>query len=98
MNKLETLALLTTLISFCASVLYQVWRMSSSVSDMRHNLEKQDIRLENLNDVQSLAFNGFREKIEHSVTRLRSELSELDQRLESTEGFLTKNTAFQKRS
>ena len=97
MNKLETLVLVTTLFSFCASVLYQVWKISSAVSEMRYGLEKQDMRLESMNDVQTLAFNGFREKIEHFVTRSRGESREFSQRLESVENFLVKSTEFEKR-
>lgn len=97
MNKFETIGFAITVISFCGSVLFQVWKVSSSVSDMKHGLEKQDIRLENLNDVQALAFNGFRERIDHAITRVRSEVQTLDNRTEGIENFLVKTTAFEKR-
>lgn len=97
MSRLESIALIATIVSFCASTLYQVWRISDAVAGMRHNLEKQDIRLENLNDVQALSFNGFKEKIEHFITRSRNESKELDDRLKSVENFLTKTTEFEKR-
>lgn len=96
-QKIEAIVFAITLISFCGSVLYNVWRISASVSTMRHSLEKQDLRLEHLVDSHTLTFNGLRERNEHSISRLRGELEELSDRQEDVENFLQKNTAFEKR-
>jgi hypothetical protein len=95
--KPETIALFISMTSFAVGILHQVWRISQAVSAMRHNLEKQDLRLEGLSDRQVLAFNGYKEKIEHFINRTRSELKDIDVRLQDAEHFLTKTTEFTKR-
>lgn len=96
-QKLEIIAFVITLASFCGSVLYNIWRISASVATMRHGLEKQDLRLEHLVDSHALTFNGLRERNEHSISRLKGEIEDLSDRQEDVENFLQKNTAFEKR-
>jgi hypothetical protein len=97
MNKAELILFSITVLSFGAGLLHRVWLISSAVSDVRHNLEKQDIRLENLNNLQQAGFTGFKERIEHFTVRTRGEAGEIDKRLDDVEGFLTKTTDFTRR-
>ncbi len=70
---------------------------STAVAEMRHNLEKQDMRLENLSLLHDAGFQGFKERIEHASARTREELNEQNRRLEDIEGYLTKSTDFTRR-
>ena len=97
MNKNESILFTITVLSFGAGLLHRVWLMSTAVAEMRHNLEKQDIRLENLNDLHEAGFNGFKERIEHFTNRTRGEIGELNKRLEDVESYLTKSTDFIRR-
>lgn len=80
--------------SFCIGVLHRVWLMSMAVASMRHSFEVQDIKLAHLGDVHVLAFNGFRERMEHTANRHKQEVEKMEDRLDDIEGFLTKSTEF----
>ncbi len=96
------------LLSFCIGTISVVWRASNAVSRMKCELRDainrvetdltiKDLKLQNLQDVQVLSVNGFREKIEHFVSRTRGEIAENNKRLEDLESFLTKTTDFVRR-
>lgn len=96
MNQNEIL-FAVTLISFCIGILGKAWQLSASVAEMKHSFQVQDIRLENLAALHDTTFTGFRERIDHSTSRLRGESDDLSKRVEDLEAYLTKTTEFIRR-
>jgi hypothetical protein len=75
-----------------------ILKLNSEVLLLRHDLEKKDLQIENLQDVQQLSHNGLLEKFGHFSTRTRGEVAELDKRLKQVEHFLSKTTEFEPRN
>lgn len=107
MLKTETVAFSITFFSFCITIITVVWKLSSSVSNMKadlkelvinvkHDLDLKGSKLEHLDDNLVLSFNGLREKFEHFSTRSRTEVNELNRRLQDVEEFLAKKTEFER--
>ena len=101
----ESLAFILGLISLAGAL----WRIFSAIAsmkdqlrtdirDVRENLQMKDMTLENLQDKQALAFNGLKERIDHSIIRLKAENNELKIRVASIEGYLVKTTNFEVRN
>lgn len=72
-------------------------KVSSELLLLRHDLEKKDLQIANLQDVQTLLQNGIKEKFEHFSNRVKDENSKLDKRVKHTEYFLSKTTEFEPR-
>lgn len=94
--------------SFSVPILLWVWRASNAVARVQYNLEseikevnhkldKKDLQLQALQDKAILAINGLSEKINHVSTRHKTELKDLDSRLDSLENFLAKESGFVRR-
>lgn len=101
MTKLETFALLLTIVGSIAAALIFIWKLGNSVATMQADLKAQitasnhersmnDLRLEHLQQSLTLGFNGMREKFEHFSTRSRSEYEKLEHRVRRVENFLQK--------
>jgi hypothetical protein len=80
-----------------------IWRiitlkLNSEVLLLKHNLERKDLQISNLQDVQTLSHKGLEEKFGHFSTRTRAEVKELDGRTRQIENFLSKNSKFEART
>jgi hypothetical protein len=73
-------------------------KLNGEVLLLQHNLEKKDLQISNLQDVQTLMQKGLEEKFGHFSTRSRAETSELDKRVRQVENFLSKGTNFEPRN
>jgi uncharacterized protein YoxC len=107
MLKTETVAFAIAFLSFCFSIIAAVWKVSTSLSTMktdlkelvinvRHDLDLKSAKLDHLDDTVILGINGLREKFEHFSTRSRTEVNELNRRLQDVEEFLAKKTEFER--
>lgn len=87
----------------CAATLGTIiWRvislkLASEILLLRHDLEKKDLQISNLQDVQVMLQNGSKEKFEHLLSRVKDDNLKIDKRLKHTENFLSKNTEFEVR-
>jgi hypothetical protein len=75
-----------------------ILKLNGEVLLLRHDLEKKDLQIGNLQDVQTLMQKGLEEKFGHFSTRTRGEVAELDKRLRQTEHYLSKTTDFEPRN
>jgi hypothetical protein len=73
-------------------------KINGEVLLLRHDLEKKDLQIENLQDVQKLSHNGLIEKFGHFSTRSRAEVTEIEKRVRTLENFLSKVSKFEPRS
>jgi hypothetical protein len=73
-------------------------KLNGEVLLLQHNLEKKDLQISNLQDVQTLMQKGLEEKFGHFSTRTRAEVLELDKRVRQIENFLSKGTDFEPRN
>lgn len=72
-------------------------KLNGEVLLLRHDLEKKDIQISNLQDVQVLSQRGLEERFEHVTIRLKNESASLEKRLRQVEHFLAKTTEFEPR-
>lgn len=72
-------------------------KLSAEILLLRHDLEKKDLQIANLQDVQVLSHHGLEEKFEHFSGRIKSETSEASKHLRQIEHFLSKTTAYEPR-
>jgi hypothetical protein len=73
-------------------------KLNGEVLLLRHDLEKKDLQIANLQDVQILMQKGLEEKFGHFSIRTRAEVAELDKRARQIENFLSKTTDFEPRN
>jgi hypothetical protein len=73
-------------------------KLNGEVLLLRHDLEKKDLQISNLQDVQTLSHKGLDEKFGHFSTRTRAEVKELDGRTRQIENFLSKKSNFEPRT
>ncbi|WP_416671597.1 hypothetical protein [Egbenema bharatensis] len=94
--------------SFSVPILLWVWKASNSVSrvqynlesainELNHKLDKKDLQLQALQDKAILAINGLSEKNNHLATRYKTDVKDLDSRLDQIENFLAKESGFIRR-
>lgn len=103
MNPEVTIAILT-FIAFSIPIVGGLWRVFSvreklqtQFLNLSHRLDLIESNIENLTDKQTLTLNGLREVIEHVRLRSQTEEKQLSNRLLDVEGWLEKNTEFNRR-
>lgn len=75
-----------------------ILKLNAEVLLLQHNLEKKDLQIENLQNVQTLGHQGLIEKFGHFSSRSRAEVTELDKRMRQVENFLSKKAGFEPRN
>jgi hypothetical protein len=103
MTSNEIAALIFGTIACSVTVGTVLWRavtlkLNGEVLLLRHDLERKDLQIENLQNVQALGFKGLDEKFGHFSTRSRAEVKELDARTRQIENFLSKKSNFEPRT
>ena len=72
--------------------------LKSEISEIRHQNSTEDLKLGHMEDSLKLTANGLLERINHLANRTQTNHERLQKRIEDVEGFLTKSTAFNRRS
>lgn len=81
-----------------------VWKASSAIAELRRMHERLEAALraeiatlQHENDKMILLVNGVREVMEHTKTRLLGDYRQLSDHVEDIEGYLQKNTPYERR-
>lgn len=72
-------------------------KVGDTAQDSSYQLQILRAEIEHLRDAQALAMNGLRELIEHRSSRLTNAAQQTSDRLEEVEGWLAKNTTYERR-
>ncbi|MBW4514167.1 MAG: hypothetical protein KME11_03070 [Timaviella obliquedivisa GSE-PSE-MK23-08B] len=72
-------------------------KVNSEMLLLRHDLEKKDLQISNLQDVQSLSHNGFKEKFSHFSERIRTEVVSIEKQVKHIDHYLSKTTSYETR-
>lgn len=72
-------------------------KLDSEVRLMQHSLEKKDLQIESLQNIQILSQKGLEEKFEHYSTRVKGEIADLAKHIRQVDHFLAKTTAYEPR-
>lgn len=100
----STIVSILTGVLFLLPLIGALWRIFRIKEELQDQIQKLEHRLallsaeqEHMSDRQELGFNGFRERIEHTASRLRQDTDRSNQRIDQVENFLAKTTAYEKR-
>lgn len=73
-----------------------VWRLATSISEVRHKAELNRQGIDALDDKIELAVNGLKERLDHAKTRQQADIDDHEKRIDRLESFLTKYSKFEK--
>jgi hypothetical protein len=101
---LIVLGVLGTAVTFGLPIVTALWKLSSlrermtdQIQEVNHRLDMLTSKVENLDDKVTLGVNGLKELIDHRSIRLNDADKRHEGRINELEGWLVKNTAFERR-
>lgn len=73
-------------------------RLESRDLKLQEQMSQMMLKMEHQNDYSTLTFNGLKERIEHVSTRLAVQVKEVNAVLSDVEGYLQKQTSYERRA